>query len=164
MSLFTCVRQNAQAHEDETNGEVDHFRPKAHFPESVYEWSNWVLACHDCNNPKNVHWPRFGFVNPCSKRDKPENYFDFDLLTGEILPKASLKIQCKRKALDTIGHLRLNGFHQLKRRRNWISIFTFLINQGNRNQKQYRLFVKQMTARETALSSLSRAILKHNGV
>jgi 5-methylcytosine-specific restriction endonuclease McrA len=41
-------------------GEGDHFRPKRKFPESVYQWSNWVLTCHDCPNLKGEKWPAGG--------------------------------------------------------------------------------------------------------
>jgi uncharacterized protein (TIGR02646 family) len=152
--------------EAETKGEVDHFRPKARFPELVYSWSNWILACHDCNNPKNVFWPRFGFVNPCAEKqnERPEIHFQFDLVTGEMLPNASLNPQCKRRALDTIGKLKLNGFHQLKRRTKWIVAFTFAIDEGIQNPNKLRPFLKTMTSRKTALSSLSRAILKQRGL
>ena len=53
--------------EEICRGEVDHFRPKSRFPEQVYQWSNWVLACHDCNLWKSDKWPTGGYVDPCAK-------------------------------------------------------------------------------------------------
>ena len=47
-------------------GEVDHFHPKSRFPESVYDWSNWIFACHDCNQAKGDKWPGGGYVDPCA--------------------------------------------------------------------------------------------------
>jgi len=38
--------------EETCKGDVDHFRPKSKHPEVVYEWTNWLFVCHDCNNAK----------------------------------------------------------------------------------------------------------------
>jgi len=32
--------------------QIDHFRPKSWFPESVFDWFNFVYACHGCNHRK----------------------------------------------------------------------------------------------------------------
>lgn len=53
--------------EDECKGEVDHFRPKKTFPKQVYWWTNWVFACHECNNKKGEKWTAGGYVDPCAK-------------------------------------------------------------------------------------------------
>ena len=78
--------------EEFCKGDVDHFRPKSRNPELVYEWSNWVLACHTCNSKKQQKWPAGGYVDPCAKSPsaKPEAYFDFDTKTGQIFPRSGL--------------------------------------------------------------------------
>ena len=70
-------------------GEVDHFRPKSRFPQRVYQWSNWVHACHACNNGRGEKWPPCGYVDPCARlaRSRPEAHFDFDTKTAEITPR-----------------------------------------------------------------------------
>jgi uncharacterized protein (TIGR02646 family) len=151
--------------ECETKGEIDHFRPKKVFPESVYQWSNWVFACHDCNNCKGEEWPHFGYVNPCAqeRKERPEKYFHFDLQTGEILPRDSLNPQRRQRAMDTIRQLRLNGFHQLKRRITWIACFSEAFVSRRKNPQNLRAFVRQMINRNTALSSLSRTVVMKRG-
>ena len=73
-------------------GEVDHFKPKSKFPGLVYEWSNWVFACHSCNANKWNKWPGRGYVNPCarSRQARPECFFDFDPCNGHVSPNPGL--------------------------------------------------------------------------
>ena len=91
--------------EEADHGEVDHFKPKSKHPELVYEWSNWVFACHTCNSIyKGDKWPSGGYVDPCarSKSARPESFFDFTLHTGEIVTKPNLSPRRLRKAQQTI--------------------------------------------------------------
>lgn len=39
--------------EDSMADEIEHMRPKDLFPEQVYAWNNYILACGPCNGPKN---------------------------------------------------------------------------------------------------------------
>lgn len=39
--------------EDSLADEIEHMRPKSLYPEAVFVWGNYVLACGTCNNPKN---------------------------------------------------------------------------------------------------------------
>ena len=89
---------------------VDHFRPRSRFPQLVYEWSNWVLSCQRCNNSKNNKWPELGYVDPCAAdiSDRPDRYFDYDLLTGDLEPKRGLTPTEHRRAWHTIDDLGLN--------------------------------------------------------
>ena len=110
-------------------GEVDHFRPKSRFPDLVYDWSNWLFACHDCNHAKLDKWPPTGYVDPCSRSRSArlERFFTFDTLTGEMLPKEGLSRARRRKAQDTIDDLRLNAWHHLQKRRVWLRLFSEII-------------------------------------
>ena len=114
--------------EEFSKGEVDHFRPKSKFPDLVYVWSNWLFSCHDCNNSKREKWPSGGYINPCAEsvNDHPEYHFTFDTLTGEILPMASLSSTQRRRAVDMIEELRLNGVHHLKVRQERLKMLAIL--------------------------------------
>lgn len=91
--------------ERECLGEVDHFRPKNKYPELVYNWNNWILACHSCNLTKGQKWSGTGYVNPCatSRPARPENFFDFDVLTGMLIPKRILSPKRYEKAVIPKG-------------------------------------------------------------
>jgi len=108
--------------EESDEGEVDHFHPKSKFPQMVYDWSNWVFACHSCNLAKGEKWPPGGYVDPCSRSRpaRPENFFDFNTVTGYIIPKAGLSPARRKKAMQMIGDLRLNAHHHLRTRRAWV--------------------------------------------
>ena len=90
---------------------VDHFRPRSKFPQFAYEWSNWIFSCKRCNEDnKEDKWPIAGFVDPCADdvSQRPQEYFDYDELTGEIVSKKGLTGAARQKALDTIDDLGLN--------------------------------------------------------
>ena len=115
--------------EEITKGEVDHFRPKSQFPDLVYSWSNWLFACHECNQAESSYWPAGGYVDPCemSRPNRPEHYFLFDTQTGFILPNGSLTPRRRQKAQRTIDDLGLNDLQHLKERVEWLYLFSTAI-------------------------------------
>ena len=94
----------------ELSSTVDHFRPVSSFPDLVFEWDNWVSGCERCNSGKANKWPTAGYVDPCATelRERPEEYFDYVPLTGEIIAKSQLDPDARHKAENTIADLRLN--------------------------------------------------------
>lgn len=105
---------------------VDHFRPLSCFPELAYEWSNWIFSCYRCNSENKMDkWPALGYVDPGAgdERERPERYFDYDPLTGEIVPHASLAGNDRRKAEGTIADLGLNKIDVLFYRLDWTRRF-----------------------------------------
>jgi hypothetical protein len=43
--------------EDSVADEVEHFKPKAFYPELVFAWDNYLYACGPCNGGKNNRFP-----------------------------------------------------------------------------------------------------------
>ena len=147
-------------------GEVDHFRPKSGFPDLVYEWSNWVLACHDCNQAKGDKWPSGGYVDPCarSRPARPENFFDFDTLTGEILPKQGLSLGRSDKAQRMIDNLHLNDDHHLQRRRQWLWMVSERLDGSSGDQdSSLKNTLSTLIDRSTEFSSITRVLLYERG-
>ena len=101
--------------EEYDEGEVDHFRPKSRFPDLVYEWSNWIFACHNCNQAKGDKWPADGYVDPCteSESSRPENYFTFNMRNGAIVPLRDLDTGTFENAQRMITDLKLNDMHHI---------------------------------------------------
>ena len=150
--------------EEEARGEVDHFRPKSKFPKRVYEWSNWVFACHDCNWSKGDKWPRNGYADPCSGQERPENFFRFDTTTGEILPKPELGPDLRDKAQQTIDDLSLNASHHLRKRLQWLAVVSGAISGDPEHQAEHEVKYRTFLAsRTTRLSSITRAWLVEQG-
>lgn len=94
----------------ELSSSVDHFRPLCHSPHLAYAWDNWVSSCKRCNFAKADQWPDTGYVDPCTvvPLERPEEYFDYAHLTGEIVAKSGLTRASRRKAENTIDDLELN--------------------------------------------------------
>ena len=142
-------------------GQVDHFQPKSIFPRLVYDWANWFLACNDCNHAKGNKWPPVGYVNPCATwiSDRPENLFDFDTLTGEIIPKAGLSWTSHRAVQTMIDDLRLNEHHHLRNRReqvSWVDLVASGVPGSPNHQQRIRNW---LASRRTAFSSIARTRL-----
>ena len=149
--------------EEIERGEVDHFRPKSKFPELVYEWSNWVFACNACNSIfKKDKWPKDGYVDPCatSIQERPENYFQFDLHTGELIPRSGLRGKRLKMARQTIGDINLNEQFHLKKRIARIELIKILLSCLVENQQpEIECYIKQLTNRSNELSSVAREVL-----
>ena len=151
--------------ETECKGEVDHFRPKSRFPQRVYDWSNWVFSCHDCNHSKGGEWPRGGYVDPCARirSSRPEQFFDFDLKTGEIIPKFGLTGRRWDRARIMIEDLKLNAFHHLRARLNWISMVLEVLKGENEEDPGHEDFVQRVSTKDNQFSSITRVLLAKHG-
>ena len=90
---------------------VGHFRPLSRFPELAYIWANWNFSCRRCNASKGNQWPELGYINPCADdvAEHPQQYLDYDELTGDIIPKSNIPAPAQRRAWDTIDDLGLNA-------------------------------------------------------
>lgn len=149
--------------EESCLGVVDHFRPKSKFPELVYEWSNWVFACHrGCNTEKGEKWPTGGYVDPCAKSrsGRPENLFAFDTRTGAIKPRDGLSPARRKKAIQTRGDLDLNASHHLKNRSAWTRALEQSLSDTATVPPEFLAWVID---RSTQLSSIARALLVERG-
>ena len=149
--------------EEICKGEVEHFRPKSAFPELTYEWDNWLLACTPCNRAKGDKWPSADYVNPCAdlSSDRPENYFTYDTLTGEIIPRDDLSPLMRERAIGMITDLKLNQHHHVRARLDWIQqvrdSFTFTPDSAVAD------VIDWLTSRDTQHSSIARALLAELG-
>lgn len=148
--------------EEVCKGEIDHFQPKSRFPQLVYAWSNWIWACHDCNQFKGDKWPAGGYVNPCakSKPARPESFFTFDTTTGEIIPKSSLTPSRYAKAQIMIENLGLNEEFHLDKRLQWLWAISEMLRTNLDIQDST---LSKLVARDTELSSLARVFLAEQG-
>ena len=144
--------------EEECKGEIDHFRPKKLFPELVYDWSNWIVACHSCNHTKRDKWPSTRYVDPCepSRSSRPEHFFDFDVMTRMIVPMRDLRPGRHKKAVTTIRDLGLNDFHHIKRRLLWLKMVSMVLHKYNKTDPTLLKIIEDISSRDHALSSLSR--------
>lgn len=140
-----CERpcQSPTRYEEPDEESIDHFRPRNRFPAQWLEWLNLVYACRRCNQAKGGNWPGFdddfvnrmlaaedaryspasGYVNPSMiEGQRPANdFFEFNVATGEMLPAAELNREEWSMARRTIGDIDLNdsGLGANDRRHLW---------------------------------------------
>ena len=89
------------------NSQIEHIKPKDKFPKLLADHNNLVACCLEskrCGNSKANKWNEL-FINPVT--ENPEDYFDYDIKTGKIIPifKDGEK---NKKANYTIELLKLN--------------------------------------------------------
>ena len=117
--------------EDSVGDEVEHIRPKDLYPEAVFDWENYLLACGPCNGGKNnrfsvirggclidvtrgrndpVRKPQSGSPAPINPRhEDPLAYLDLEILeTFWFLPRDGLPGIDEVRAQYTINVLNLN--------------------------------------------------------
>ena len=150
--------------EDDTQGEVDHFRPISRFPLLVYDWFNWVFACQHCNRSKSNRWPVYGYVDPCAEyaEERPERYFAFDTETGALIPKADLSANPRQRAAQMIGDLNLNASYHLKKRLRTLDVIDFVVSHIDDSEEDF-VFLDKIIDRAHPFSSFARAVLEMHG-
>ena len=126
--------------EDSVGDEVEHIKPKDIYPERVFVWENYLLACGQCNGGKSnrfsvisrgrlidvtrrrnhpIRRPRAGAPALINPRDEdPLEFFDLDLMgTFFFLPRIDSPRIDERRASYTIDVLNLNREVLLEARR-----------------------------------------------
>ena len=152
--------------EETCKPEIEHVRPISLYPWLAYRWSNWLLACHDCNHAKRSRWPPTGYVDPCTdpRMGTPETYFSFDTSSLEIRPNNCLGPESRNKAQRTIDDLGLNGRHHIKKRLGLAEILSIVFaEEPDVANPGIRSAVAKFTERSQPLSSFSRSWLSERG-
>ena len=126
--------------EDSVGDEVEHIKPKDLYPERVFVWENYLLACGRCNGGKSnrfsvmsrgrlidvtrrrnhpIRKPRAGAPALINPRDEdPLEFFDLEITeTFVFLPRTDLSGIDEQRACYTIDTLKLNRDVLLEARR-----------------------------------------------
>ena len=152
--------------EEVTKGEVDHFRPTSRFPNLVYEWSNWIFACHSCNQIKSNKWPSDGYIDPCANHEseRPESFFDFDIASKRLIPRAGMLSESHEKACQMIRDLGLNGSYHIRQREERALFIESHLDVLVEDSEEEQEFLERVTARDFSLSSFTRRVLEERGI
>ena len=152
--------------EEVAKGEVDHFKPASKFPSLVYEWSNWIFACHSCNQIKSNKWPVRGYIDPCKsdQSERPESFFDFDAASKRLKPRAGISSENHDKADQMIKDLCLNGSYRIRQREERaFFIESRLVGLEEESEEELE-FSERITSRDFSLSSFTRKILEERDI
>lgn len=96
---------------DSHGSDIDHFWPKASYPERMFRWLNLLLCCTECGRYKADQFPLAEglplLVDPTA--EEPWAFLDFDPATGNIVARFDAnKNQWLTKGLETVKILHLD--------------------------------------------------------
>lgn len=78
---------------DSRGTDIDHFRPKSRYPDSVFAWPNFLLVCAGCNRKKADQFPLDQQCQPLlidPTKEDPWDYLYFDPETGQVVARWDL--------------------------------------------------------------------------
>lgn len=80
--------------EDSHGNSIEHFWPKADFPDRAFDWTNYLWACSECNsNQKRDQFPRDAttgkplLIDPTDPNDDPAHHLDYSPVDGRFMPR-----------------------------------------------------------------------------
>ena len=96
---------------DSHGADIEHFRPKANYPQRMYDWPNLLLCCTECGRFKGNQFPLSGrlplLIDPT--REDPWRHLDFDPDTGNITARFDLALNdWSAKGAATVEVLQLD--------------------------------------------------------
>lgn len=96
---------------DSHGSDIEHFRPKAVYPQHMFRWPNLLLCCTECGRFKGNQFPRAGrtplLIDPT--REDPWQHLDFDPDTGNLTARYDTAAgDWSAKGLKTVEVLRLD--------------------------------------------------------
>lgn len=86
---------------------IDHFWPQSRYEEHIWDWDNFILACHVCQTHKADHSPLnengFQMINP--REEEPLRYLRINTISGKmsVLCDCEEKEQRGRYTLSILG-------------------------------------------------------------
>lgn len=97
---------------DSHGTDVEHFKPKATYPLSTFQWKNWLVCCTECGRIKGSQFPTVNgkplLVNPTS--ENPWMHIDFDPDTGNLMARFEITTNdWSPKGAATVKVLQLDG-------------------------------------------------------
>jgi uncharacterized protein (TIGR02646 family) len=103
---------------DSHGSDIEHFRPKALWPQRMYQWPNLLLCCTFCGRLKGSQFPRQGrralLLDPT--RENPWDHLDFDPQTGNLCARFDLTSgDWSAKGAETVRVLQLDRRESLSR-------------------------------------------------
>lgn len=103
---------------DSHGADIEHFWPKASYPERMFRWPNMLLSCTECGRIKGDRFPLLegvpALIDPSI--ENPWNFLDFDPQTGNIVARYDLaRQQYILKGVQTVAVLRLDRREAISR-------------------------------------------------
>lgn len=105
------------------DGHIEHIKPRDNYPKEFQDYENIIVSCNQKNScgvhKKNNYDSKF--INLVT--DNPEYYFDYNIASGEIVPKTNDENSNEYiRAVYTIDTLSLNNYELKEARKAFIDI------------------------------------------
>lgn len=119
---------------------IEHFRPRAKFPELTYCWDNLFLSCSNSEtcgkhkDKKGLGYSPDEVLNPCL--DDPDRFLRF-YANGRVEPARGISEADKRRADETIRVFNLNAPSLVERRKNVLCAWEWLKNSSSDKINEY---------------------------
>ena len=107
---YSCIRVDGIT----GNRTVDHFKPKATYPDDAYEWDNYRFSCGLMNKRKDRLNSKGKQV--CDPFSIEDGWFELNLLTFGLKLNKNLSPDDRQRVQETIDCLELDGNAMRKRR------------------------------------------------
>lgn len=105
------LRERCMYCSDSHGTDIEHFWPKADYPERLFRWLNLLLCCAECGRLKGNRFPLDGvsplLVDPTA--EDPWEFLDFDPATGIVMARYDVIADRQSpKGAATVAVLQLN--------------------------------------------------------
>lgn len=123
----------------DNEGHIEHVKPRDLYPREFQNYCNIIVSCDEknsCGKHKGNKYDE-SFINPIL--DNPEDYFNYNIASGEIVPKNSDEnSDGYKRAKYTIDTLNLNSYELKNARMNLVDILSVYTGE-NKDYIQYFL-------------------------
>lgn len=113
--------------------EVDHYAPKAKFPDQMFAWGNLLVACGECNGIKRTAYP---LIDPAN--EDPGALLGWDRYGSPRL-QDELEEPDEQRARRTINSLKLNEEDICGRRKQALLLTVKALNEAEEGPSKDRL-------------------------
>ncbi|MRT39600.1 hypothetical protein GJV03_20785 [Acinetobacter sp. RIT698] len=133
--------------EDSGNIEVEHFLPKAQYPEKIFDWKNLLPSCRKCNGNKGEHdTVKEPIVNPYEM--DPKDFFEVDFL------KIKAKNEIAKTTLKACG---LNSVRLYRPRSDICKEFSFFEDELETHIEEFKI-LKTKIKKKNKLKKINESI------
>jgi uncharacterized protein (TIGR02646 family) len=103
--------------------DVEHFYPKADFPERMFRWDNFLRGCKNCNNAKRDRFPLTEQGEPIlldPTVDEPFDFLRWDFLTGRTLANPKEPARTRGETTRRLFDLDQEPLAEERRKKLWL--------------------------------------------
>jgi len=111
LAAMTGRRERCMYCCDSHGTDIEHFWPKANYPDRMFRWPNLLLSCTECGRFKGTKFPVESgvpqLVDPTA--EDPWQYLDFDPVTGVVVARYDTTIDSESvRGAETVKVLQLD--------------------------------------------------------